>query len=70
MVDLDALTCCSKKRERKGRKEKAYLDSRLREHLVLFQDAVSVRFVGDLEEGDAFDGSHVWFLSCSELVLI
>lgn len=44
--------------ERKEGEGKTYLDSRLREHLVLLQDAGSVLFVRDLEEGDAFDGGH------------
>lgn len=33
-----------------------HLDGRLSKDLVLFQHAVPGRLVGDLEEGDAFDG--------------
>lgn len=56
----------------KAGERKAYLNSRLRENLVLLQDAVSVRFVGDLEEGDAFDGSHCLFLFfyCSVVLVL
>lgn len=36
----------------------AYLGRSLREHLVLLQQTQPIRLVGDLEEGDAFDGGH------------
>ncbi len=48
-----------------------YLDSSLCEDLVLLEDAIPGSLVGDVEEGDSFDGSHcagwwgVWDSGCS-----
>lgn len=47
-----------------GRDLSAYLCGSLRKDLVLLQHAVSIRLVGDLEEGDALDRCH---FCCSEI---
>lgn len=44
--------------EGEGREGKGYLQSSLREDLVLLQYTVSIGFVRDFEEGYAFDLGH------------
>lgn len=50
-------------------RQDSYLGSCLRKHLVLLQHALPTRFVGDLEERDAFDGGHGLSLSSSLFVI-
>lgn len=46
-------------RIRRATKEECqYLGSGLCQHFILLQHTLPIRFVGDLEEGDAFDGGH------------